>query len=696
MTSTLPTYPPGVLADGPRVLADGPRVLADGPRVRADGPHVPADSSMAVTWPGRGEATFFAWATRALPRAFPGLPALGLPALRAAWVLAARDIAARLALACAREGLLDSSLVGDLELRSTSRMIVVPVARTGGFDLHRLELDAPRDRALEHPVALLTTIAGDLNLAPATAWRLAAELDDSVFHLAVAHAVAELRVRARLTGLPWPAPLDPENLVISGHPWHPMCKTRIGLHLHEVLRHAPEGLAAPQIHAIDVDADLLQTAGDSFKDMSQELFPAAAPGWLRVPVHVLQRRRLPRLFGALWGERMRPAPVPAIPARALLSLRTVATAGLHVKLAADLHTTSARRQISPMSGHNGPRIGALIDAIAAADPHARRGLRLQHEPASVGLDPRRLAELPGDPSRLAGQLGAIFRHDLRAPTRALAEESERFASRPHGPGSEPGEPVTWVCAALGERWPGDPSELVSGAARSDMSPETAWRPALSHMSLETFESETLMHRREGAPLLRAITSVYPTPTAALRRYVDLLVPPALRLCTAHGVALELHLQNTLVVHRGGRLCGFIVRDLGGVRLHRGRLAAAGHAPELAPGSFTITDDLGEMQTKLAHTLLHAHLGTVFGWAADLLGADETALWAHTRAVIESLLGAWATAQPRLAAACAEDRATLLAPVVQAKALLRMRIDERVSDYAYIRVTSPLADEYAGD
>ena len=261
-------------------------------------------------------------------------------------------------------------------------------------------------------------------------------------------------------------------------------------------------------------------------------------------------------------------------------------------------------------------------------------------------------------------------------------------------------------AALGERWPGDTRELVAhdparlspGAAapedmlretdlhaRVDMSPQ----PGAQHVAALVGEP-TLLHRDAGDPLLRAIAAAYPSPQAALRRYVYLLVPPALRLCVAHGVALELHLQNTLVVHDRGRLCGFIARDLGGVRLHRGRLAAAGHRLELAEGSFIATDDLGEAQTKLAHTLLHAHLGTVFAWAADLLGADEAALWAHTRRVISGCLRAWALAEPRLAGACAADEAVLLASQVRAKALLRMRLDERVSDYAYTRVDSPLA------
>ena len=601
---------------------------------------------------GRDTATFLAWTTAALPRAFPG-PALTPGELCAAWRLAARDIAARLALACARESLVESSWTDRLQLHTPRGLLALPIASRGAFELHRPDLDAPRDPALEHPGLLLDALA--LGLTSTTAARIDHELADSVFNLAVAHAVAELRVRARLDGRAWPAPVDPENLVISGHPWHPMCKTRLGLHLHEVLRLAPEGLAAAEIHAVDVREGMARSAG-AFAEMCGTLFPAAAPGWFRMPVHRLQRRRLPRLLGALWGEAVRPASVAPVPARALLSLRTVATAALHIKLSTDMHTTSARRQISPMSSHNGPRVGALLDTIAAADPHVRRGLRLQHEPASAGLDPQAL----GGRNDLAGSLGVIFRKDLGEPTSALANEA-----------GGTGEAVAWVCAALGERWPGVPG---------DMSPRTGSRHGPS--------SGVLLHRSEGDPLLRAITSAYPTPTAALRHYVDLLVPPALRLCTAHGVALEMHLQNTLVVHRRGRLCGFIVRDLGGIRIHRGRLTAAGHAPDLAAGSFTVTDDLAETQTKLAHTLLHAHLGTVFAWAADLLRADEAALWAHTRTVIDGCLAAWANARPQLASACTEDRAVLLAPVVRAKALLRMRIDERISDYAYTRVSSP--------
>jgi siderophore synthetase component len=611
--------------------------------------------------PSRGEAGFLRWAALALPRAFAG-PGLPPAALRAAWALGAGEVAARLALACARERRVAADAGGGaVLLRPRGRpAIVVPVARAGAFGLDRPDLAAARDPALAHPCALLAALAPDLSLGTATLERLAAELADGAFNLALARAVAELRARARLQGRRWPAPLDPENLVISGHPWHPMCKTRLGLRPHENLRHGPDACADAPVHAVDLAASAAVVVGP-FAELLAELLPPAPRGWVRVPVHALQRRRLPGLLPGLWGGALRPVARAPVSARALLSLRTVATAGPQLKLAADLLTTSARRQVSPMSVRNGPPLGALLAGICAADPRVGRGLALQLEPAAVGLGPG---------LGPAGQLGALLRPPPAAAARALA-----------GPGDDP---AVWVCAALGERWPGDPDDLSAGTGMhvpEDMSPRACPPGQLD-------AAPGLLHLTAGDPLLRTICAAYPGPDAAMRHYVDLLVPPALRLLAAHGVALELHLQNTLVVHRRGRLYGFVARDLGGVRLHRPRLRAAGHALELAAGSFIATDDLAEVQTKLAHTLFHAHLAAVFAWAADL-GADADGLWGHTRAVVDACLRAWA-AEPRLAAACRADREALLAARVRAKALLSMRIDERSSEYLYTDVANALS------
>ncbi|MCY1058851.1 IucA/IucC family protein [Nannocystis sp. SCPEA4] len=589
---------------------------------------------------------FLAFAGRAVPAAFGA--GLDASALLAHWRRAGQAIGARLVLACARERLVTSEL-RDMSLQTCS--LSLPLRRLRAFELHAADLDASD---LPELAELLPRLLPDL-AAPVRA-RLARELGDSRWNLALARVAADLRERTCSRGHPWRGPLDPENLVVDGHPWHPMSKTRLGLRAWENLRHGPDQLAQAPVHAVDLArGDALLAAESVFSDISRELFPAPAPGYVRLPVHALQLRRLPRLLGSLWGDRVRPVAVAPLPARALLSLRTVALAApaLHLKLAVDIHTTSARRQVSPASVHNGPPIAALLRQIQAADPHTRRGLRVQPDLAAAGLDPRHGA--------VAGQIGVVVRPDL-AP---LAREVARDPAPP--PGHAPhdmslktfsGEhvPEVIVCAALGERQPG------------------------------------------GDLLLRELAAAYPgDPRARLAAffadYLDQLVPPLLRLLTAHGVALEAHLQNTLLVHAGGRPRGFLVRDLGGVRLHRGRLVAGGHTPALAADSFVITHELAEAQGKLMHTLVHAHLAAVIGWIDDAGGPDPAQLWPEVRRIFQHHLERWST-EPALARACADDRAFFGAATCRSKALLAMRIDERVSDYAYTEVANALAAGYS--
>ncbi|MFV8755347.1 IucA/IucC family C-terminal-domain containing protein [Nannocystaceae bacterium ST9] len=180
--------------------------------------------------------------------------------------------------------------------------------------------------------------------------------------------------------------------------------------------------------------------------------------------------------------------------------------------------------------------------------------------------------------------------------------------------------------------------------------------------------------------------------AALELWFERLVPPLLRLFVAHGIALEVHLQNTLVVVDQGRPIGFRVRDLGGIRLHRERLRRAGHTPDFDPASFVITDDLDEVRGKLAHALFHAQFAHLFE-LAESLGVPEARSWARLAATIDGQLARWAgdpDEAPHVREAASLERELLFTPRVRAKALLRMRLSERVSDYEYTEVDNALA------
>lgn len=555
--------------------------------------------------------------------------------LCAIWDGAAREIAARLVLAAVRERLVEGAVVdGSVSTSLPGGRLVIPLRATRAFELHRADLDrGDLDPRLTDPgaiadalaTAILTPILG--SAATAEVERVRAEILDSAINLASTRLAAVVRERLaeadpRSTD---PRLTDPEHFVVDGHPWHPMTRTRMGLGRADNLRHAPEQVARVELRSVEVARDLAVVSGD-WAEIGPTLGLPAHGDRVRIPVHPVQARRLPRLFPVLWGRgAIRPGPSPALDAdggpgaRPLLSLRTLALPGhpLHLKLALGVHTTSARRVVSPMSAANGPRVSALVASIQRADA-ATRDLELLAEPAAIGLDPARVGPL-------ARELGAIVR--VAPPADA------------------------WVCAAIGDRWPGT--------------------------------GETVLERAcVGYP-----GDLPARVRAAIGDWIAALVPPALRLATAHGIALELHLQNTLVRVQSGRIGPFAVRDLGGIRIHTPRLRASGRSLDLAPGSFIATDDLDEVLGKLEHVLFHAHLAHVFEVAAHL-GVPEAESWARVQRALEGCLRRWATdpdEPERIRRAAAADLRRLTAPRVRAKALLSMRLHDRSSDYDYTEV-----------
>lgn len=571
----------------------------------------------------RDRTTFARWAAqvgRALGPELPWAP-------EQAWERAERNIAARIALAAVREQLCDGAIGRDtLRIDGLGEL---PLAAHGDFGLHRLCVTAWTPPTLATAQPLWAWLARSLRVDADTTRRVADELADSTFNLALAILAAEARPQWARQNPTDPRATDPEHWVTEGHPWHPMTKTRLGLGLREHALVAPELWAHTPLRALDIDASLVQVT-DAFVDRMEPWLGRPARGSVRVPVHGFQVRRLARLFADRWGTTIRPAPWRAS-GRSLLSLRTIATTApetgpLHLKLALDVHTTSARRVVSAMSVTNGPRVSTLLRKIQQQDPICAR-LRIAQEQMTAGLR----TDAVGPDAR---ELGVIVR------------DGTAFEA---ADGS-----VAWVCAGLGERHPilGVPliAQLASGF--------------------------------EGTPRERA--------EAMLTAYLDTLIPPVLRFAVVYGVALEMHLQNTLVAPDHGRPAQFIVRDLGGIRIHGPRLRSAGHDISLHPDSFIITDDLAELQTKASHTLLHAHLTAVFGWTEDALGLPRTAAWQLARRCIVEHLERWARQEPYLAGACHADRAALLTPSVRAKALFRMRVDDRSSDYSYVDVENPLA------
>jgi len=168
------------------------------------------------------------------------------------------------------------------------------------------------------------------------------------------------------------------------------------------------------------------------------------------------------------------------------------------------------------------------------------------------------------------------------------------------------------------------------------------------------------------------------PRAWLNAYAKLLLPPLLRL-TARGVALEAHLQNCLPTFVGGRPHRLGVRDFAGLRLHPGRLAAAGRQVALWPGSVVGTADETVLRAKIGYTAIQAHLGELIIALGATHALDEAAAWRTVRAVVDETYDALPGARA--------DHAAFTAPTVPHKALVRMRL--LGGGDAYLDVENPL-------
>jgi siderophore synthetase component len=181
----------------------------------------------------------------------------------------------------------------------------------------------------------------------------------------------------------------------------------------------------------------------------------------------------------------------------------------------------------------------------------------------------------------------------------------------------------------------------------------------------------------------AATTGRPDNTAAAAAFLDaysrLVLPPLLRL-TVRGVALEAHLQNCIPTFKKGVPHRLAVRDFAGLRLHPGRLAAAGHEVALWPGSVVGTPDAAVLRAKIGYTAFQAHLGELIIRLGESYGLDEDAAWRLVRAVVDETYAG-------LGPVAAEDHAAFTAPTVPHKALVRMRLAGAGDEY--LPVENPL-------
>lgn len=482
---------------------------------------------------------------------------------------------------------------------------------------------------------------------------------------AVAAAVADLTGRvadsvrrvARYVAERRAAPADPETstpflaaeqALVLGHPLHPTPKSREGLSDAEDAGYSPELRGTFRLHwfaadpaVVSSDSALSRPAGEITAALLGAELPLP-PGTVAVPAHPWQARDVLARPGirALLEQGLLHDLGPAGAAWApTSSLRTVyrADAPVMLKLSLGLRITNSKRENLRVELLRGLEVHRLLEAGLGAE------LRAAHPGFDVVRDPAWIAvDAPGE--RPESGLEVVlrdnpFRNDLHSDA----------------------DPVACVAGLVAER-----PDLPHG--RSQLA--------------------TLIHdlaTRTG----RGVTKIG---EEWFVRYLDAVVLPVLWLYGTHGLGLEAHQQNTLVVLDGdGWPTGGRYRDNQGYYFSATRsgglsrwLAGAGRELGTLCSDEVIDERLGY------YVGVNNVLGMVGALGSQNL-AHETELLRRARAVLQRLAGQHGDAL-RLATILAE------APRLRCKANLLTRIDgldELVgpleAQSVYVDVPNPLPE-----
>jgi len=130
-----------------------------------------------------------------------------------------------------------------------------------------------------------------------------------------------------------------------------------------------------------------------------------------------------------------------------------------------------------------------------------------------------------------------------------------------------------------------------------------------------------------------------------RRLLEVTVPPVLHFLVAHGIALEAHAQNLILIHRGGQPRRLGLRDFhDGIRFSVAGLADAAARPALHPtppehlrvnrNSYLEAQSDGEVRDFVHDCLFFVNLAELAMFLEDRFDLAEERFWSLARRVVE--------------------------------------------------------------
>lgn len=443
------------------------------------------------------------------------------------------------------------------------------------------------------------------------------------------------QVASRLREQPYDAL---EGELMDGHPYHPSYKSRVGFDCVDNAAFGPE--FTPALRPLWLAAHREGTQLSASQGLEPRPFFQRELGedtWVRF-MQVLQARGLePRDYHLLpvhpwqWREQLVATSFQDLRDGRLVvlgqaeddytpqqSIRTLANRThperASLKLALGIVNTSTSRIIAPHTVRNAPLISDWLAGLAAGDAYLRDELR---------------------PVFLREVLGVAFDPPapelLRPRTYGMASCIWRESLHPYLEEGEGALPFTGLC----------------------------------HLDAD------------GRPLIEPWTRRLGV-DAWVRQLLEVSVLPVVHLLYRHGIALESHAQNMVLLHARGEPRRIALKDFhDGIRFSPAHLAAPERRPALHAtpaahtrvnrNSYIETDSPAEVRDFVHDAFFFINLAEFALFLSEHLGYDERRFWAQTRGVLATYRRRFPELRERFALFDLE------APVIQVEQLTKRRL-----------------------
>lgn len=397
-----------------------------------------------------------------------------------------------------------------------------------------------------------------------------------------------------------------EGNVMDGHPYHPSYKSRIGFDYADHYAYGPE--FKQEIHPLWLAAHKEWTRAAVSRRLEYDGFMKAELGarqlslftekvrsqevdpddYVFLPVHPWQWQKqiAASHLQDLREKRLIVLGTGTDAYRPQQSIRTLANrtspGKAYLKLSMSILNTSTGRVLAPHTVENAPAVSDWLKELASGDPFLHEESRLILLGEVLGISYDRPALSDLVQSSVYGTLGCIWRESLHS----YLEEGEEAV------------PFNALCA-------------------TDLDGRPFIEPWVRAAGIEHW----------------------------LKKLLEAAVLPIVHLLYAHGIALESHAQNMVLIHKEGVPCRVALKDFhDGVRFSKEHLFAPEKCPDLLAtpeyharvnrNSFIEADDPQLVRDFMHDALFFINLGELALFMADHFRYEEREFWSLVRQAIE--------------------------------------------------------------